>query len=48
MAQAGKLAALGDDMARVAALLARATTSARIVAALLLVAVVTMAVGRYV
>jgi uncharacterized membrane protein len=48
MAEAGRLAAAGGDMSRVNALRARATAMSRIVAVLLLIAVVTMAVGRYV
>lgn len=48
MMRAGRLAAEGGDPARVGALRARATTTSRVVAVLLLVAVITMAVGRYV
>lgn len=47
MLEAGKLAAAGGDPARVNALRSRATSASRLVALLLLVAVVTMALGRY-
>jgi uncharacterized membrane protein len=48
MVEAGRLAAEGGDPARVGALRLRATAASRIVGVLLLVAVMTMAVGRYV